>query len=284
MRRFRPVPTIAALLLLLVVPLAFAWAPLGHALVAALAERHLTPQAEAQVRELLAGEPDPTLAGVASWADDLRNTDPARFKQTSKWHYIDAKGGGCDYDLVRDCPDGNCVIVALRKQLAILGDRSQPLPARRDALKFVVHLVGDIHQPLHAGGHDDAGGNGYQISLRTDIPPEAYAKNKYVDGVMGTNLHAVWDYYVLAQPGLTLQQYTERLDALPWPPAPAQLSPPIAWARESCRLVDARGPYPPTHKMDRSYLDAMRPLAEQRVRQAAYRLATLLNQTLGAGG
>lgn len=280
MRRFR-VALPLFLALLLVAPLAIGWAPLGHKLVAALAERHLTPQAENQVRQLLAGEPDPTLAGVATWADDLRTLDPARFKQTSSWHYLNAKGGGCDFDMTRDCPDGNCVVGALQKQLAILGDSTQPLPARRDALKFVVHFVGDIHQPLHVGSHTDAGGNRFQISLRTDIPPEAYAKDHYVDGVMGTNLHAVWDYYVLAQPGLSLQQYTDQLDALPWPPAPAQLSPPIAWAGESCRLVDARGLYPASHKMDRSYLDQMRPLAEQRIRQAAFRLAQVLNDTLG---
>ncbi len=61
----------------------------------------------------------------------------------------------------------------------------------------------------------------------------------------------------------------------------ATLTPPLAWAGESCRLIGARGLYPATHKMDRSYPDAMRPLAEQRVRQAAYRLALLLNETLG---
>ena len=109
--------------------LAQAWDGHGHRLVARLAEPHLHPDARAEVQRLLALEGASRMHEVASWADDLRNTDPARFKQTSKWHYIDAKGGGCDYDLVRDCPDGNCVIVALRKQLAILGDRSQPLPA-----------------------------------------------------------------------------------------------------------------------------------------------------------
>src|SRR5690606_15544830 len=116
---------------------ALAWAPLGHALVGELAQRHLDPKAQAEVATLLAGEPTPTLAGVASWADELRNTDPERFKATSRWHYINAKGGGCDFDLARDCPDGDCVAGALDRQLAILADRKQPLEARRDALKFV---------------------------------------------------------------------------------------------------------------------------------------------------
>lgn len=273
-----------AVVLLLPAPSAWAWSALGHRLVGALAERHLTQPAEAQVRMLLAGEPDPTLAGVAYWADALRDSDPERFKQTSRWHYVNYPKGQCDYVAARDCPDGNCVIGAIEKQRAILADKTQPRAARRDALKFLVHLVGDIHQPMHAGNRDDRGGNQFQISLRTDIAPEKYARDKYADGVMGTNLHAVWDYYVLAERRLDLAQYTDTLDALPWPPstdAGNASSSPAAWAAESCRLIDSRQLYPQSHKMDRSYPDAMRPLAEQRVRQAARRLATLLNTALG---
>lgn len=278
-----------AALLLLLAPAALGWAQLGHRLVGELAQRHLTPAANAEVARLLAGEKDPTLAGVAAWADTLRNEDPPRFKATSKWHYVNtAPDGGCRYVPARDCPDGNCVVGAIEKQLAILSDRSQPIEARRDALKFVVHFVGDVHQPLHATNHTDAGGNGYQISLRTDLEPEAYARKSYVDGVMGTNLHAVWDYYILGTAGFgggrdAVVPYADRLDALPWPPmTEAGHSAPEAWAGESCRLVDARGLYPAgTHKLDKSYLDEYRPLAEQRVRQAAYRLALVLNEALG---
>src|SRR5690606_14079888 len=154
------------------------------------------PKAKAEVARLLAGEADPSLGGVASWADDLRDSDPARFKATSRWHYLNARGGGCDFDLERDCPGGGCVVGAIAAQRAVLADRSQPLEARRDALRFIVHFLGDVHQPMHAGNRTDAGGNGFQVSLRTPIEPEAYARNKYVDGVMGTNLHSVWDYYI----------------------------------------------------------------------------------------
>ena len=263
-------------------PAALAWSALGHRLVGAIAERHLDPAAEAQVRALLAGEPDPTLAGVAYWADALRNDDPPRFKATSRWHYINARGGGCDFDLARDCPDGGCVVAQIQRQRAILADRTQPREARRDALKFLVHLVGDAHQPMHAGDRTDAGGNQYQISLATALEPEAYARDKYVDGVMGTNLHSVWDYYILGAAGLSLPQYARKLDALPWPPSnEAPLFAPMAWARESCRLVEARHLYPDGHKLDDGYLDPMRPLAEQRIRQAAWRLASILNDALG---
>ena len=278
-------PTLPQLVLLLSVlafsPAALAWSALGHRLVGELAERHLSPAAEAQVKVLLAGEPDPTLAGVAIWADQLRDNDPERFKQTSRWHYVNTPPGTCAYQPARDCHDGNCVIAAIEQQRAILADRHQPLAARRDALKFVVHFVGDIHQPMHANNRDDKGGNDFQVSLRTDMEPEAWARNRYADGVMGTSLHSVWDYYILGSEGLDLRHYSNRLDALPWPPMVAATTGPEAWAGESCRLVDARHLYPDRHAMDRSYLDAERPLAEQRVRQAAYRLVQLLDAALG---
>ena len=262
---------------------ALAWSELGHKLVGELAQRHLDPRARAEVARLLAGEPDPTLAGVAAWADHLRNLDPDRFKATSRWHYVNTPPGqACHYVAERDCPDGQCVIGAIERQRAILADRSQPLEARRDALKFVVHFVGDVHQPMHANNHDDLGGNKFQVSLRTDLEPEAYARKQYVDGVMGTNLHSVWDFYILGTEGLDLRQYADRLDALPWPPIPADRpdTGAEAWAGESCRLVDAREIYPSTHKLDDAYLDHFRPLAEQRVRQAAWRLAQVLDAAL----
>ncbi len=278
------VVALAFALTLVASPAAMAWSALGHRLVGELAERHLGPAAEAQVKLLLAGEADPTLAGVADWADRLRDLDPERFKATSRWHYVNTPPDkGCAYLPERDCPDGQCVIAAIEAQRAILADRSQPLEARRDALKFLVHFIGDVHQPMHANNKDDLGGNRFQVSLRTDLQPEAYARRNYADGVMGTNLHSVWDYYILGSERLSLRQYAARLDALPWPPM-AEGGPgtgPAAWAGESCRLVDARHLYPAGHKMDRAYLDEYRPLAEQRVRQAAFRLAEVLEADLG---
>lgn len=261
---------------------ALAWSKLGHQLVGELAQRHLQPGTRAQVDALLAGEPEPTLAGVAYWADALRNDDPPRFKATSRWHYVNAKGGGCGFDPARDCADGGCVISAIEAQRAILADRSQPREVRRDALKFLVHFVGDVHQPLHAGDRPDAGGNQFQVSLATQLEPEAYARDKYVRGVMGTNLHSVWDFYLLGESRLSLAQYADRLDALPWPPAAdtARLHP-AGWAEESCSLIVAADLYPRQHKMDQTYIAQWRPTAEHRVRLAGWRLANLLNETLG---
>ncbi|RMH91002.1 endonuclease [Lysobacter pythonis] len=270
-----------SLALSLITAPAFAWGAQGHRLVGQLAEAELIPAARAEAARLLAGERDPTLAGVANWADQLRQLDAPRFRRTSRWHYVNFPEGQCDYLPERDCPGGNCVIAALQTQLGILADRGQSLAARRDALKFVVHFTGDIHQPLHAGNRPDAGGNGFQVSLRTDIPPEAHARKNYANGVMGTHLHAVWDYYILAERRLSTHDYTHLLRHRDgWPPQATITATPIAWAEESCRLIDAWGIYPGTHKMQRHYPDAMRPLAERRIQQAAHRLAQLLNKAL----
>jgi hypothetical protein len=258
-----------------------AWSNSGHRMVGDIAQRHLTPAASAQVAVLLQGEPEPSLAGVASWADALRKSNPESYKKTERWHYINFPAGTCAYRPQRDCPDGNCVAGQIERQRAILGDRAQPLQARREALKFLVHFVGDVHQPLHASNRKDKGGNDFQISLRTDLQPEAYAQKNYVDGVMGTNLHSIWDYYILASEGLSTPRYADRLSALPWPPKlPSKSTNPADWASESCKLIDSQHLYPKSHKMDSRYLDAQRPLAERQLRIAAKRLADLLNATL----
>jgi hypothetical protein len=272
----------AALLLALAAPVA-AWSALGHKLVGALAQRHLTPAAQAEVARLLAGEEDPTLAGVATWADTLRDREPGRFKATSPWHYVKFADNACQF-ATATCPDGQCVVGAIEAQRAILADRSQPDSARRDALKFLVHLVGDAHQPLHAGWREDKGGNAYQVSLATQLEPEAYARKHYADGVMGTNLHSVWDYYVLGEAGLGLEEYAAKLDRRTRIRQRTSGTP-ADWAAESCRLSDAPGLYPSQdgkdqHKLDGRYLDAQRSLAERRVVEAGDRLAALLNQTL----
>ena len=266
------------LLLLAASPGALAWSGLGHRLVGDLATRHLRPSTQRQVGILLAGEPEPTLAGIADWADGLRDRDPARFRRTARWHYVNL-GPDCDYDPIRDCPGDQCLVGAIRKQQRVLADRGAPLQQRRDALAFLIHLVADAHQPLHAGGRDDKGGNRFQVSLRTTLPPPPFARSRQADGAIGTNLHAVWDYYLLATAKLPARAYAGRLADLPWPPKSAASQDPARWVAESCRL--AAGVYPATHVMDGDYLDRERPLAELRVRQAAYRLARLLDTTLG---
>jgi nuclease S1 len=276
-RRLRVV--LLVLLGLVPAPL-LAWAQLGHRLVAELASAHLTPPARAQVASLLAGEPDPTLGAIASWADGLRESDPQRFKATSPWHYINSQDGSCDFMLERDCPDGRCIVAAIEAQRRILANRGQSRAVRRDALKFLVHLVADVHQPLHATSRRDSGGNQFQVGLRTELEPEPWERRNYTNGVVATNLHAIWDYYVLASARLSAPRYLTLLQSRMPARQANGAGAALLWARESCVLIDARKLYPQQHVMDRAYLTAMRPLAEGRIQTAAQRLAALLNESL----
>ncbi|HVR81195.1 MAG TPA: S1/P1 nuclease [Luteimonas sp.] len=276
-------PTLLALALALPAAPVLAWAKLGHRIIGELAQRELTPAARAEVARLLVGEPDPTLAGVADWADTLRQSNSDRFKRTARWHYVNFPRSECAYVPERDCPDGNCAIAAIDAQRLVLADPQQSRVHRVEALKFLVHVVGDVHQPLHAGYADDRGGNGYQISLRTNIAPEAYARDHYSDGIQGTNLHAIWDYYIVATHDTDAARYADELLARPHigrglePTIPN----PADWAMESCNLIHIWSVYPNGHKLDAAYLQQMRPRAEVRLLQAGHRLAMLLNQSLG---
>jgi len=259
-----------ALLACLIVAPVQAWGPLGHSVVAELAQRHLSPAAEAEVERLLAPDHTRSLADIASWPDQIQD-DPARadlWKQTRPLHYVDFRHGDCNYTPPRDCQDGLCVVSGLQHYVAVLGDPTQSDAARGEALKFVVHFAGDIHQPLHAGSRDDKGGNTYQVQFNGK----------------GTNLHRVWDSGLLLTRGLDWQAYASALDArglVPLPPPIAPLDNPYAqWAEESCAITAEAGFYPTDHKISQAYVDAELPVAELRLREAGRRLAEVLNLTL----
>lgn len=254
-----------AIVLLFPAP-AYAWGPLGHRLVARLAYGQLAPQARTQVAALLEGEADPTLAGIANWADDLRENDPDLGKRSSRWHYVNIGSHDCAYEMQRDCRNGDCVIEAIQRQSAILADRSKPRAERLQALKFVVHFVGDVHQPLHASNTRDRGGNDFQVNYRGQ----------------GSNLHRLWDSGLLKSADLDEDAYLHRLQTLPLPGAEVfSLSAPVRWAEQSCKAVLQPGFYPASAKLDDSYYTRFRPLAEQYLRQGGAHLAQLLNATLG---
>lgn len=267
------------LLLLATAGDALAWSEKGHRLVAELAQRRLSPAAEAEVARLLAGEPEPTLAGVASWADDMRAESRTGVnelgKRSERWHYLNfPRGTDCAYDPARDCPDGNCVVAAIPAQAAILADRSRSDAERAQALKFLVHLVGDVHEPMHAGFGDDRGGNNYQIQLEARTADH---------GSEGTNLHKVWDIHVLRSAGLNVDEYADLLQtrsAVDIGTTPVLASASREWAIESCRLIADTPLYPSGHVLKDDYLERQRPLAERRVLQAAFRLAALLETAL----
>ena len=249
-------------------PAAHAWGPLGHRLVARLAEPQLVPAARAEVQRLLAGGGGQSLADIANWADDLRATDPDLGRRSAKWHYVNIGEDACRYNADGACRGGDCVVEALLAQATILGDRGRGDAERLQALKFVVHFAGDVHHPLHAGYARDRGGNTVQVNL---------------DG-KGTNLHALWDSRLLASAGLREDAYEAKLrldprhlpaETGPWTPAAAAV-----WAEQACAVATAPGVYPSSARVGRDYLERHRPSVERQLQLAGARQATQLNTVL----
>jgi hypothetical protein len=234
---------------------AFAWGSQGHQVIANVAWQALTPKSRDEVSQLLALEPGQTLESIATWADEHRS--PA----TSSWHYVNFPRNSCKFEPERDCAGGQCVVGAIEKNLSVLASNADD-KARLKALKYLVHLVGDIHQPLHAGYKDDRGGNTY--SLR------AFMRQ--------SNLHSVWDSGLIAQLDLDNQALTRILQRSVAPKEVREISV-VGMAEESCRLVASPGFYP-EEKVTQEYVQRFMPLLQQRLSTAGYRLAAVINRAL----
>jgi hypothetical protein len=190
---------------------ALAWGDLGHEVTALIAYRHLSPTARAALDVLLASDTDTLTAGDfasrATWADKYRNAH----RETAAWHFADIE---IDQPDLKDAcfgfptlqggqwasqgPARDCVVNKIDQFAAELKNPSTPAAERILALKFLIHFVGDLHQPLHAADHHDRGGN--CISLA----PAAGAQ---------TNLHAYWDVSVVNALGQSAAQIAGQLDA-----------------------------------------------------------------------
>lgn len=260
-----------------------AWGPQGHRLVAQVAASHLTPEARQAADALLDGA---TLADVSVWADEYL----AGNNQTSFWHYINIPPDATAYDRDRDCPTQpgvrpggrldrwrDCVVDRIEYHEQRLGDRSLDRADRAIALKFLVHLIGDLHQPMHALGVE-RGGNG--------IPVVAFGSPtcSHGDGTpYPCNLHGTWDSTLIAHRGLDDQAYLDDLQrqiALRgWsagePGTAAQ------WAMESLALAKA-ALLPANGAVDDAYFRGHIATVDQRLAMGGLRLAAVINRRLAA--
>lgn len=234
-----------------------AWGAEGHRLVAELAETRLTDATRAEVMRLLALEPGASLASISTWADEVRSPT------TAAWHYVNLpRDAGCHYAPDRSCAQGNCVVGAIDRQVDALAS-AQSDEERLKALKYVTHLVADVHQPLHAGFADDRGGNNFQL--------QAFGR--------GTNLHALWDSGLIRNwPGggeaLRAAVLTEMATNGVQGTA-------ASWAEESCAVVAAPGFYPEGRHLDADdYQARWDTTMARKLAIAARRLAAVLNQAL----
>jgi hypothetical protein len=272
-----------------------AWGDEGHEVIALVAQLRLDPVARKNVDALLAADTDtltpPNIASAATWADRYRDfdRDGARHR-TRLWHFIDLELTGPD--LNRACfgrpalpggtpasagPAEDCVVDKIDEFAAELANPSTARSERIVALKFLLHLVGDLHQPLHASDDHDRGGNDKRVSA---------------PGMRAQTLHHYWDTDFVEQLGPNPEQIAATLtphisagDARNWAQGSA-----ADWAMDSFKVAkdDAYGQLPAPNargkvRLTGGYISmADRDVAMQ-LSKAGVRLAAMLNRVLGNG-
>jgi hypothetical protein len=276
----------SALSLALVPAPAAAWWDYGHETIADIAERSVAPSARREIRRLLAKAPlletptcpAATLRDASVWPDCIRSIRD-RFSYTAPWHYQNVDV--CrPFDLAVPCSDGNCVSAQIERNARLLADRALPDRERLMALAFLVHFVGDMHQPMHAGDRGDLGGNRF---------PASYGL------IAGrNNLHTIWDGHLaersISTPpgdaaGLLADLSAAEREA-------ARQGDVSAWAEESWQvardfaygtmLPDPCAPVPAERPVLREeQVRSLIPIVRRQVARGGLRLARLLDERLG---
>jgi hypothetical protein len=269
--------------LLLVSGNALAWGPTGHRVVGQIAERFMTPEALVAAHRLLEGQ---SLARVSTWADEIRS-EPRKFSYTFNWHFTDWPDGDHQHD---EQNSAGLLVTAIRKQMLVLRDPKATPDKKAFALKFIVHLVGDLHMPLHVGNGLDRGGNDCKVLFhRREM-----------------NLHELWDDHMI---DFTRLSFTELADFIHQGRTKEEIrawreGELVDWAQESRQIRSTLYPRDtvtnpnqnfsglhycrkditiPTSEMPAlgfEYSYRFMPVVEQRLFQAGLRLAVLLNSVL----
>jgi len=246
-------------LILLPMSSAWAWGPLGHNILSEIADARLRPDVKTRIRENFNIK---NLADVANWADRVK-----RKRSQGPWHYCNIAESERGYSRDRDCPDDACVVEKVRYFAGVLRQKNPRGKEGREALMYLVHFVGDIHQPLHLGNAGDRGGNAVELFFRGKA----------------TNLHALWDGGMIHLNGKSLLQYARHLNR--------RISPEdienwtrlavTGWANESRAFAldhaylqgeSAKG------SLSKEYIEKSREIIDLRLSQAGVRLADLLNR------
>ena len=242
-----------------------------HVTAGLLAERELCPAARSAVADLGDGK---SLGEIGLWADTVRN-DPA-WQRAVPWHYINfpdlPPGAGlvearAAIDAFQHIPEGD-VLTAIAHFTATLADHSRPHEQRSEALRFVVHFVVDVHQPVHVSRAADGGGTEVEVRIGDDV----------------RSLHGFWDVTVFDRRGVAPERFAEELEAsFETVPAARAHDPPAEWAAESLALRPIVYSFAPAEGpaiLDDAYRRMAKRIAEERLVLAAARLAATLNGAL----
>jgi hypothetical protein len=290
---------------------ATAWGPAAHAVIGQLVEDDLLkhdaglraflwrlrePAQRPQVRDALLGmeppEPGQALRALANWPDQHKR-QPGMLPYDEQRHYVNLPHTA-RYHRARHCPHGRCSLETLLQQRAILADRRAPLPQRVVALAWVTHLIGDMHQPLHAGKQEDRGGNLTCVAWRGE--PSRLVTLDDSLRCSGANLHALWDGKIIeAVTGLAhpddasafaqqLQPLLKRVKAAELPVTArtdAQWRPVVErWHAETHALIRLESIYPEGNNVTPAYVQRHYQTMRLQVLRAAVRLAAMLRQAL----
>ena len=244
---------------------AFGWWAEGHQIVAGIAAQRLNPKAKAAVAAIL--PEGQTLESLAAWADEIRKDR----KETGPWHYIDIPTGEPRGDWSKYCPEQSCIATAIPKMEKTLRDPAATREQRDEALRFLVHFVGDMHQPLHVGERSDHGGNTVKVAF---------------DG-QSLNLHAAWDGKLMEawfkQDPSALAKLREGAPASEREALTAGSLDDWLWQAQEASRDAVYGPLDRCHctVLDQAYLDQAIPVLRVQLLRAGERLGRVLNETLG---
>jgi hypothetical protein len=269
-------PFIVLLILLaclLPVGRAWAWGRVGHRVIGRFVEARLTPKTRAAIAALL--EPGESLADCSTWADDHRKELP----QASAWHYVDVPLDESRYDarFSGDVPEKGCIVDKIGEMLGAVKDQSKSISERRFALRFLVHLVEDLHMPLHVGDNRDKGGNTTQVRFFDE----------------GSNMHRLWDSDMIEHGGGTEETWLAKLaEAAAIENGEEAARGSIEdWATESLLVARAAYQVPGSdrriksgQKLSDAYLETNLPVVRKQLFRAGIRLAKLLNETFDDDG
>lgn len=241
--------------LLVISPKAFSWGKVGHRVVGEIAERNLDTAAKNGIKDLLGTE---SLARVANFADEIKSDKS--FNHTHSWHYTSIPTGKTYFDQKRN-KDGD-ILEALFRMDETLRDPKKSKDEKVIALKFMVHLMGDLHQPLHVGLAEDRGGNSVKIKWFSE----------------DSNLHSIWDESIINFQELSYTEYSTFLNHFT-KEEKKEISKGnfIDWAKESQDLRNIVYETGTTGKLSYEYQYKTKPVVEERLRRGGLRLATVLN-------
>ena len=252
-------------LLMLIPLLTFCWGITGHRVVAEIAQRHLSKKAKKQLHQLIGRQ---TLSQWANWPDFIKSDTTHAWDHASKWHYVNMPG-----NLSKDAfitglqllPEEN-LYNQIKTLAAQLKDRSLPDEKRQIALRFLIHLVGDLHQPLHVGRAEDLGGNKITVTW-FDRP---------------TNLHSVWDNALVDDQKYSYTEYSTILDIASEEEVNAiQQSSLEEWFYDSYVMANKiYAMVPADGKLGYKYNYIFQQDLDRQLLKGGLRLAALLNETL----